>query len=86
MCNFASIPLGFSEICSLVSNVFIKIHEYSNKFVFISVHMVRVLCCRYKKLYSRANINRDGSNFTLNFPHFHSFQIFSLKFINIQMR
>ena len=29
---------------SLISNVFIEIHEYSNKFVFISAHKVRVLC------------------------------------------
>ena len=45
MSNFASIPLDFSAIGSLVSSVFIKVHEYSNKFVFISAHKVRVLCC-----------------------------------------
>ena len=44
MNNFASIHLDLSAICSFVSNVFIKNHEYSNKFVFISAHKVRFLC------------------------------------------
>ena len=45
MSNFANIPLNFSAMCSLVSLVFIKIHEYSNNFVYISSHKVRALYC-----------------------------------------
>ena len=30
--------------CSFFSNVFIKIHEYSNKSSFITSHKVRALC------------------------------------------
>ena len=37
------IPLFFHNF-SLMYNGFIKIHEYSNKIVFISVHKVRELC------------------------------------------
>ena len=37
-------PLDIFRNISLMSNVFIEIHEYSNKFVFISAHKVRVLC------------------------------------------
>ena len=38
-----SYPLIFHNF-SLIDNGFIKIHEYSNKIVFISVHKVRELC------------------------------------------
>ena len=55
---FASISLEFSTICSLVSNVFIKINDYSNTFVFIPAHKVRVLCSSITLISS------------LNFPHF----------------
>ena len=37
-------PLDIFVNISLISNVFIEIHEYSNQFVFISAHKVRVLC------------------------------------------
>ena len=37
-------PLDSFRNISLISNVFIKIHEYSNKFVFISAQKVRILC------------------------------------------
>ena len=62
MSNIASILLDFSAICSLVSNVFIKIHEYTNKFVFISAHTIRVLCCIITLL-SNLLLNRARSNF-----------------------
>ena len=37
-------PLAIFRNISLISNVFIEIHKYSNKFVFISAYKVRVLC------------------------------------------
>ena len=44
MSNFVNIALDFPPIFSIITNVFIKVHEYSNKIPFISNHKVKVLC------------------------------------------
>ena len=39
-------PFKFSNIFSLISNVFINIHEYAN-YISISYYWVKVLCLRF---------------------------------------
>ena len=38
------LPLDFFHNFSFINNGFIKCHEYSNKFIFVSAHKVKVIC------------------------------------------
>ena len=44
MSNFVGIPTYFSSIVSLISPVFINIHEYVSKIICILGHTVKILC------------------------------------------
>ena len=41
--NFHVHPLNFHDF-SLISNIFINIHEYANLLICISIHWMKVLC------------------------------------------
>ena len=58
MSNFASISLDISAICSFVSNVFIKIHEYSNKFVsYLPIRSEYYVWFYFWWFYSQSNVD-----------------------------
>ena len=44
MGNVGSISLHFSAIFSFTSNVFIKLHEYSNYISFDNYHKIKGIC------------------------------------------
>ena len=69
MCYFQVCPLVLFRNILLISNVFINIHEYSNKFVFISADKVRVLCRGFTLISSFSTLRQLSTEIRVIFKY-----------------